>query len=130
MPGRNRLILVVEDIPLIRMGVLEMLVEAGFLAVEAGSADEAIQILEARPEIRLVFTDVQMPGSMDGLKLSHYIRNRWPPVQLILASGKAMIDESQLPSGARFFAKPYDSAEVIRTIIGMLPESPGEPARH
>jgi len=129
MPGRNRLILVVEDIPLIRMGVVDLLVEAGFEVLEAESADEAIRILEARPEIHLVFTDVQMPGTMDGLKLSHFIRNRWPPVQLIVASGKAMINESQLPAGARFFAKPYDGVAVIQAIIGMLPEANGGDAR-
>ena len=111
------------------MGVVDLLVEAGFEVLEAESADEAIRILEARPEIHLVFTDVQMPGTMDGLKLSHFIRNRWPPVHLIVASGKAMINESQLPAGARFFAKPYDGVAVIQAIIGMLPEANGGDAR-
>ena len=122
MPRGNRIILVVEDTPLIRLGAVELLLEAGFEVLEAESADEAILILEARPEIHLVFTDVQMPGTMDGVKLAHYIRNRWPPVKLIVASGKAMLAESQLPAGARFFAKPYDSVHIIEAIIGMLPD--------
>jgi hypothetical protein len=87
---KNYVILVVEDIPLIRMGAVDLLVDAGFEVLEAGSADEAISILEARPDTHLVFTDVGMAGAMDGIKLSHYIRSRWP------ASGKT-VDESHLP---------------------------------
>jgi CheY-like chemotaxis protein len=122
MPQLNRVILVVEDFALVRMGIVDLLVETGFEVLEAASADEAIRILEGRPDIHLVFTDVQMPGTMDGIKLSHYIRGRWPPVRLIVASGKAILDESQLPLGARFFAKPYDGAAIVQAIIGMLPE--------
>ena len=74
-------ILIVEDEPLIRMGVVSQLEDAGFLIYEAGNADEAICRLEEHAEIRLVFTDINMPGSMDGLKLAHYARGRWPPVK-------------------------------------------------
>jgi two-component system, response regulator PdtaR len=127
MGQKNCVILVVEDIPLIRMGIVDLLVEAGFQVLEAETADGAIRILEACTDIHLVFTDVGMPGAMDGIKLSHYIRNRWPPVKLILASGKTILDESQLPVGAKFFAKPYDDSIIIQTIIGMLSEANGEP---
>lgn len=97
-------ILVVDDEAMVRLAAADLVSEAGFEALGASTADEAIGILERRPDIRLVFTDVDMPGTMDGVKLAHYIRNRWPPIHLIIASGKAIIEESLLPSGTRFFS--------------------------
>ncbi len=94
----DAVILVVEDSPLILMSALELVKSAGFEGVGAESADEAIGILEARADIRLVFTDVEMPGTMDGVKLAQYIRDRWPPIHLIVASGRSILEESQLPS--------------------------------
>ena len=126
MEFRKAIVLVVDDNPLIRMGAVDNVVTAGFEALEASNADEAIRILEARPDIHLVFTDVEMPGSMDGLKLAHYIRGRWPPVKLIVVSGKTILDESRLPAEARFFAKPYDDGMILETIIRMLSELNGE----
>jgi CheY-like chemotaxis protein len=120
MPNRKAVVLVVEDHPIIRMGALDLVVAAGFEAVEASSADEAIRILEARSDIHLVFTDVEMPGTMDGLKLSHYIRDRWPPVKLIVVSGKTIVDESHLPVDARFFPKPYSESTILGTMLAML----------
>ena len=113
-------VLVVEDNALIRMNALDLVRSAGFEGVGAASADEAIAILEARADIRLVFTDVEMPGTIDGVKLAHYIRNRWPPIHLIVASGKAIRDESQLPTGSRFFSKPYDSNTIVKEMTRML----------
>jgi two-component system, response regulator PdtaR len=136
MSDRKAVILVVEDNPIIRMGALHLVVAAGFEAIEADSADEAIRILEARPDVHLVFTDVGMPGTMDGIKLSHYIRDRWPSLKLIVASGKTLIDESHLPAGARFFPKPYNESKLIEAMMGMLsdafgghPDSGGSPRR-
>jgi two-component system, response regulator PdtaR len=126
MEFREAIVLVVDDNPLIRMGAVDNVVTAGFGALEASNADEAIRILEARPDIHLVLTDVEMPGSMDGLKLAHYIRGRWPPVKLIVVSGKTILDESHLPAEARFFAKPYDDGTILETIIHMLSELNGE----
>lgn len=120
MSQPKRVVLVVEDTSLIRMLAVELLEQAGFETLEAESADEAIRILQRRPDIHLVLTDVHMPGTMDGIKLSHYIRDRWPPVLLVVASGKAIVEESQLPAGARFFAKPYDGAKLVETISHML----------
>jgi CheY-like chemotaxis protein len=74
-------VLIVEDEALIRMDTASLIEDAGFKVHEAGNADEAIRILELHDEIRLIFTDVNMPGSMDGLKLAHYVRGRWPPVK-------------------------------------------------
>jgi CheY-like chemotaxis protein len=119
-PACRRVVLVVEDQALIRMGAVDMVKSAGFEAVEAGNADEAIAILEAQPDIHLVFTDISMPGSMDGLRLANYIRNRWPPILLILASGRVSIDDETLPVGARFFSKPYSEAVVVETMASMF----------
>ena len=120
MSNRKTVVLVVEDNPLIRMGAVDLMTSAGFEPLEASDADEAIRILEARPDIHLVFTDVGMPGTMDGIKLSHYIRDRWPPVKLIVASGKTIVAESQLPVGARFFSKPYNDSTIVEAMIVML----------
>jgi CheY-like chemotaxis protein len=103
MPVSRSVILVVEDSPLILMSALDLVTSAGFEGVGAENADEAIAILEARADIHLVFTDVEMPGTIDGVKLAHYIRNRWPPIHLIVASGSTILEERQLPPGRYFF---------------------------
>jgi CheY-like chemotaxis protein len=121
----RKVILVVEDNAVIRMAGMEFVTTAGFEALGAASADEAIRILEARPDIHLVFTDIEMPGTMDGLKLAHYIRTRWPPVKLIVASGKTLIEESHLPNGARFFRKPYSDGSILEAMHGMLADVSG-----
>ena len=113
-------VLVVEDHPLVRMAVLEVMIEAGFEALDASSASGAIGMLEARPDIHLVFTDAEMPGTMDGIGLAHYIRNRWPPVKLIVVSGKKEISAEELPTGARFFHKPYRETSIVEAMTGML----------
>jgi CheY-like chemotaxis protein len=65
-----------------------------------------------------VFTDVQMPGSMDGLKLAHAVRNRWPQIKIIVTSGRELLTEDDLPEGGRFFAKPYDPTEICKALRG------------
>lgn len=121
----KHVVLVVENHPIIRMGAVELVLAAGYEALEARDADEAIRTLESRSDIDLVFTDVQMPGTMDGIKLSHYIRERWPPVKLILASGNAILEESSLPKGSGFFAKPYVDHAIAEAMARLLAE-PGE----
>jgi DNA-binding NarL/FixJ family response regulator len=113
-------VLVVEDHPLVRMAVLEVMNEAGFEALDASSATGAIRTLEARPDIRLVFTDAEMPGTLNGIGLAHYIRKRWPRVKLIVVSGKREIASDELPAGARFFHKPYRETSIVEAMIGML----------
>jgi CheY-like chemotaxis protein len=105
-------VLVVDDEQLVRLSVVKTIEDAGFEAIEAADADEAIRILESREDIRLVFTDVHMPGSMDGLKLAHAVRNRWPPIKIIVTSGREQITEQDLPKGVRFFAKPYSPIQI------------------
>ena len=113
-------VLVVEDSVLIRMGAVDLVQTAGYEALEAKDADEAIRILESRDDIDLVFTDVQMPGTMDGIKLAHYIRDRWPPVKLIVASGMAILEESGLPTGSRYFSKPYADHAITDAMAHLL----------
>jgi two-component system, response regulator PdtaR len=120
MPVCGGVVLVVEDHPLVRMAVREVMTEAGFEALDASSASGAIRTLEARPDIRLVFTDAEMPGTMNGIGLAHYIRKRWPPVKLIIVSGKREIASEELPAGARFFHKPYRETSIVEAMIGML----------
>jgi CheY-like chemotaxis protein len=109
-------VLVVEDEFLLRMDAVDIVRGAGFDAVEASNADEAIAILEARPNIHVVFTDIQMPGSMDGLKLAKFVKNRWPPIKIVATSGRVRVSGGDLPAGGRFLPKPYSPAEVIRTL--------------
>ncbi|MGO7985042.1 response regulator [Rhizobium leguminosarum] len=120
MKNGKAVVLVVEDSTLIRMSAVDLVFSAGYEALEACDADEAIRILEARNDIDLVFTDVQMPGTMDGIKLSHYIRDRWPPVRLIVASGAAILEESDLPTGSRAFSKPYDNHAITDAMAHLL----------
>jgi CheY-like chemotaxis protein len=105
-------VLIVEDEPLVRLCAVETVEGAGFEVIEAANADDAIRILEGRSDIRVVFTDLHMPGSMDGLKLAHAVRNRWPPIKIIVTSGHERIAEQDLPAGGRFFAKPYDPGQI------------------
>lgn len=120
MKNGTAVVLVVEDNTIIRMGAIDLVISAGYEALEACDADEAIRILESRDDIDLVFTDVQMPGTMDGFKLCHYIRDRWPPVKLIVASGAAILKESILPLGSKFFSKPYDDRTITEVMADLL----------
>jgi two-component system, response regulator PdtaR len=113
-------VLIVEDEFLVRMDTRAAVEMAGFDVLEAGDADEAIAILSARNDIRLIFTDVHMPGSMDGLKLAHFVRDRWPPVKVVATSGHARITDSDLPDGVRFVPKPYSAAEIIATLRELI----------
>jgi len=116
--SKRPVVLIVEDEFLLRMDAVDMITAAGFEVVEAANADAAIEILEARRDITVVFTDVQMPGSMDGLKLAQAVRGRWPPIKIIATSGHVHVRETDLPEGGRFLPKPYNPMQVT----GMLRE--------
>jgi CheY-like chemotaxis protein len=109
-------VLIVEDEPLVRLGAAKFIADEGFEVIEAANADEAIRILEARKDVRIVFTDIHMPGSMDGLKLARAVRNRWPPIKIIVTSGRDPVTEQDLPEGSRFFAKPYDPIQITNLL--------------
>ena len=106
-------VLIVEDETLIRMDAVGMIMEAGFSTYEASSADQAILLMEQHAEIGILFTDIEMPGSMDGLKLAAFVRDRWPPVVIIIVSGAMGMDTTTFPEGAFFFPKPYSTSQII-----------------
>lgn len=105
-------VLIVEDEPLLRSMAVDLVEDAGFEAFEAGNASEAILILETTPGIRILFTDIDMPGSMDGLMLAAAVRDRWPPIQIIVVSGKQTPSAWDMPDRSVFFPKPYDIEKV------------------
>jgi CheY-like chemotaxis protein len=119
---RRAVVLIVEDEFLLRVDAVDMIKAAGFDVVEAANADEAIEILESRRDITVVFTDIQMPGSMDGLKLARAVRGRWPPIKIVATSGHVHVSETDLPEGGRFLPKPYSPLEVT----GLLRELTGD----
>ncbi len=113
-------VLVVEDEMLLRMRAVDMVEDAGFTSVEAVDADEAVAILESRSDIALLFTDIQMPGSMDGLKLAHAVHERWPPIKIILVSGQLKPANIDIPAESRFFGKPLVAEEMIAEMQNMI----------
>jgi len=116
-------VLVVEDDPLLRMLAVEIVQEAAFTAIEARDADEAVVLLESRTDITLLFTDINMPGSMDGLKLAHAVRDRWPPIKILVVSGKQPFQSSDLPSNSCFVGKPYQASALVAELRSMVGSS-------
>jgi two-component system, response regulator PdtaR len=108
----SALILIVDDDVFERMGASYMFSDAGYRVLEAGSADEALQFLESTADIRLLFTDVSMPGSMSGADLAHRVAERWPGIGIIITSGRPRPEP--LPLGTRFHAKPYQPTNVLQ----------------
>ena len=113
-------VLVVEDEAIIRMDIAGQLSDAGYDVFEAGTADEAVSLLEANPSIRILFTDIDMPGGMDGLELSAAVRDRWPPVKIVVTSGHRVVEVTDLPDGSVFFSKPYHHARVMTSFRELL----------
>ena len=109
-------VLIVEDEFLIRMYAAEMIEAVGYDVIEAINADHAIAILESRRDIRVVFTDLNLPGSMDGVKLAHAVRHRWPPVHIIATSAYHPNVIDQLPTGSVFLPKPYSERKIVGTL--------------
>lgn len=116
-------VLVVEDEPMVRLMAVDMVEDAGFEAVEASDATEAVRILEARLDIRIVFTDIDMPRGIDGLRLAVLIRDRWPPIEIIVTSGQFLPEDVQLPARGVFFPKPYERDKVVATMRQMAVET-------
>lgn len=109
-------VLVVEDEPMIRMGAMALVANIGLEYYEASSADEAIALLEVHPHITIVFTDIHMAGSMDGLQLSTYAHHRWPPLKFIIVSGNPHAAIEEMPDGALFIQKPYSDVAIGNAI--------------
>jgi CheY-like chemotaxis protein len=117
------IVLVVEDEPLLRMAAVDMVEDAGFTAVEAADATAAVEILERRTDIRIVFTDIDMPRGLDGMRLAALIRDRWPPIEIIMTSGHVERDDVVMPSRTVFFSKPYKENDVIAAMQRMAAET-------
>ena len=115
-------ILVVEDELVLRMRAVDIVEEAGFTAVEAVNADQALAILEGRSDIALLFSDIQMPGSMDGVKLAQAVHERWPAIKIILVSGRIKLEEADRPVDSRFFGKPLEDKQMIAELQSMVGE--------
>ncbi|KAB0676294.1 response regulator [Aureimonas leprariae] len=109
-------VLVVEDDGPLLMQTASFFEDAGYLVYKARNADEAIRLLESQPEIRVLFTDIEMPGSMNGLALAHVCRHRWPPVEIVVVSGRPKLAAHEMPKGAVFFSKPYADSAVLDTV--------------
>ena len=118
--SRRPVVLIVEDEFLLRMDAVDMIEAAGFDALEAANADEAIAILESRLDITVVFTDIQMPGSMDGLKLARAVRGRWPPIKIVATSGRVSVSQRDLPEGGRFLPKPYSPNQITGVLRELI----------
>jgi CheY-like chemotaxis protein len=113
----NALIVVVDDDVFERMGASVMFVDAGYRVLEAGDADEALRFFETNADVRLLFTDVSMPGSMSGSDLAHQVAERWPGVGIIVTSGRPR--PHKLPLSMLFHDKPYEPAAVLRQAMAM-----------
>src|SRR6202790_4547760 len=114
------IVLVVEDEMLLRMRAVDMVEDAGYTSVEAVDADAAFAILESRSDIALLFTDIQMPGSMDGLGLARSVHDRWPPIKIILVSGQLKLANIDIPAGSRLFGKPLEARVMIAQMQNMI----------
>lgn len=119
-PDSKPVVLVVEDEMVLRMRAVDIVEDAGFVPVEAVSADDAMRVLESRDDISLLFTDIQMPGSMDGLKLAHTAHSRWPHIKIILVSGQIAVTDENKPEDSRFFPKPLEIQQMIIELQEMI----------
>jgi CheY-like chemotaxis protein len=119
-PAVTPIVLIVEDEMLLRMRAVDMVEDAGFTSIEAVDADQAVAILESRSDIALLFTDIQMPGSMDGLRLAHAVHERWPPIKIILVSGQLKLSNIDIPANSRFFGKPLEAKNMIAEMQEMI----------
>ena len=117
-------VLVVENEALVRLEVADRLAQLGLIVLAASDADEAITLLDTHPEIEVLFTDIRMPGSMDGIRLAHHVRDRWPPVRIIVASGMIETELSQLPAGSIFLAKPYGPETLAGALAHLMNGGP------
>jgi CheY-like chemotaxis protein len=113
-------ILIVEDEELLRLHAADLLEEHGFRVVEARNADAALKVLESRDDVRLLFTDIQMPGALDGLDLAREVHQRWPHVLLVITSGQKKLTEAEIPDHGRLVAKPYRAADLLGQVDEMI----------
>jgi CheY-like chemotaxis protein len=114
------LILVVDDEPLVRFVAADALEDGGFAVTEAANAENALKVLEARCDVQLLFTDIQMPGAMDGLELVRLVHGRWPKVRIIITSGRLQPNAADLAANDCFLSKPYRGGELLARVLGLI----------
>jgi two-component sensor histidine kinase len=119
-PAAKSTVLVVEDEMMLRLRAVDIVEDAGFSSLQAVNADDALALLESRSDIKLLFTDIQMPGSMDGLKLAYAVHERWPAIKIILVSGQVSLTEGDRPADSRFFGKPLKAKHMIAELQEMI----------
>jgi two-component system, response regulator PdtaR len=117
-------VLLAEGEPLLRFFVSDLLDEAGFEVIETGSADEALTWLEVRDDVRVILTDIQMPGCLNGLDLAALVHRRWPGILILIISEEVRPNRAEIPEGGRFVAKPYESNTVIHHLREMTAPKP------
>ncbi|NTJ43650.1 response regulator [Agrobacterium larrymoorei] len=113
------LLLIVEDDGLIRMDLVDMLTDAGFRVLDAGNADQALAILEREPAIAALMTDIDMPGSMNGLRLAQHTAKHWPDCKIIVISGRYSPMQGSMPEGALFLSKPISEIDLEKALNRM-----------
>lgn len=113
-------VLVVEDEPLVLMDAMQSLEDAGFEVVDAYDAEHALMVLAERPDIRAVFTDVNMPGKFDGVALARMVHDKRPDILILVTSGVMKLSREDIPMGGRFVPKPYDGVQVAGLINELL----------
>jgi two-component system, response regulator PdtaR len=119
-PAEPPVILVVEDEPVLRILVGDILEDEGFVVAEAPNAEKAMEVLENRSDIRLLFTDINMPGAIDGVELARQVHERWPHIRLVITSGRKMLAHEEIPDDGRFLPKPYRPAELVGKVKELL----------
>lgn len=117
-------VLLVEDEPLLRFFVSDVLEDAGFEVIETGGADEALTWLEGRDDVRAIVTDIHMPGTLNGLDLAHLVHRRWPGILVLVVSGVAWSSAAELPEGGRFVTKPYEGSTILHHLREMIASMP------
>jgi two-component system, response regulator PdtaR len=120
---QTQTVLVVEDMALVRLCTVSFLEDAGYSVLEAANGAEALDVLQAHPEIALLLTDVHMPGAPDGLELVRIAARKYPDLRSVVVSGLAVLRDDAIPGGGRFLAKPYSPEQVTRTLRQMLPRA-------
>ena len=118
--GSGQIVLIVDDEPMQRMMAADMLYNDGFWSVEASDAYQALRLLESRPDIRIVITDIKLPRGMNGLELAAIVRRRWPDIEIAFAAGSHDAPDNNIPDRAAFFRKPYRSQEVLPVLHSMV----------
>lgn len=121
---RRPVVLLVEDDPLLRFFAFDLLEDAGFEVIETGGADEALNWLDVHGDVRVILTDIQMPGRLNGLDLAALVRRRWPGILILIVSGGVCPSSADIPEGGRFVAKPYEGSTVVRHLREMIASVP------